>query len=82
MIRSIYASGPQRQFDAFAEQVGYVVNDQLAANLVTLGIFPALFGVPGTISMTISGITVSIPGGAAMGSIYTPGTVACAWNHF
>lgn len=65
----IFASGPQRQVEAFAENVGYVVKDQLATDLVMLGIFLALGGVLGTISVTVSGINMSILGGAAMGSM-------------
>ncbi|MGE5322964.1 MAG: hypothetical protein ACM3SW_08885 [Actinomycetota bacterium] len=65
----IFASGPQRQLDAFAGQVGYVVKDQLATNLVTLGIFLAIGGVLGTISVTVSGITMSILGGSAIGAM-------------
>jgi len=65
----IYASGPQRQLDAFAERVGYVVKDQLATNLATFGIFLALFGALGTISVEIFGIDMSILGGSAIGAM-------------
>jgi len=73
----IFASGPQRQLDAFAGRVGYVVKDQLATDLVSLGIFLAVFGVLGTISVTVFGITMSILGGAAIGAML--GGAALGW---
>jgi len=65
----IFANGPQRQLDAFAERVGYVVKDQLATDLVTFGIFLAVFGALGTISVEIAGIEMSILGGSAIGAM-------------
>lgn len=65
----IFASGPQRQMDAFAQRVGYVVKDQLTTDLVTLGAFLAVGGALGTISVTVFGITMSILGGVAIGSM-------------
>ncbi|AOS97585.1 Aspartate/alanine antiporter [Microbulbifer aggregans] len=73
----LFASGPQRQLDAFAEQVGYVVEDQLKTDLINLGIFLALFGALGTITVTIAGVKLAVLGGAAMGAML--GGVILGW---
>jgi putative transport protein len=65
----IFVSGPTRQVERFGETVGYVVTDQLATDLVTLGLFLAVFGALGTISVNVFGITLSILGGAPIGAM-------------
>ena len=65
----IFASGPQRQLNSFAEVVGYVVKDQHGTNLVNLGIFLAIFGALGTITVSVYGVTFSILGGPAIGAM-------------
>lgn len=73
----LFASGPQRQVEAFAQQAGYEVKDQLKLDLVNLGLFAALFGVLGTITVTIGGVKLALLGGAAMGSLV--GGVVLGW---
>ena len=65
----IFVSGPTRQVQAFAEKVGYVVTDQMQTDLVTLGIFLAIFGALGTITVNVFGVTISVLGGSAIGAM-------------
>jgi putative transport protein len=65
----IFVSGPARQVEQFADVVGYQVTDQLATDLVTLGLFLAAFGALGTISVNVFGITLSILGGVPIGAM-------------
>jgi putative transport protein len=64
-----FVSGPTRQVELFEQTVGYVVTDQLATDLVNLGIFLAVFGALGTITVTVMGITLSVLGGASIGAM-------------
>jgi putative transport protein len=65
----IFVSGPTRQVERFGEVVGYVVTDQQATDLVTLGLFLAVFGALGTISVNVAGIKLSILGGVPIGAM-------------
>ena len=64
----VFVSGPTRQVKRFAEVVGYLVTDQLVTDLVSLGLFLAVFGALGTISLDVMGITLSILGGVPIGA--------------
>lgn len=65
----LFVSGPKRQVDGFVEYAGYAVIDQLDTDLVNLGIFLAVFGALGTISVTVFGITLTVLGGAGIGAL-------------
>ena len=65
----VFVSGPTRQVKRFAEVVGYLVTDQLVTDLVSLGLFLAVFGALGTISVDVMGITLSILGGVPIGAL-------------
>ena len=65
----LFVSGPKRQVESFTEHVGYAVKNQLDTDLVTLGIFLAVFGALGTISVTVYGITLAVLGGAGIGAL-------------
>jgi putative transport protein len=65
----MFVSGPTRQVHAFADKMGYVVTDQMATDLVTLGLFLAIFGALGTITVTVFGLTISVLGGSSIGAM-------------
>jgi putative transport protein len=65
----MFVSGPTRQVQALADKAGYVVTDQMATDLVTLGIFLAVFGALGTITVNIFGLTISVLGGSSVGAM-------------
>jgi putative transport protein len=65
----LFVSGPTRQVEAFEKIVGYVVTDQLETDLVNVGIFLAVFGALGTITVTAFGISLSLLGGASIGAM-------------
>ena len=65
----LFVSGPSRQVETFVEYAGYAVKNQLDTDLVNLGIFLAVFGALGTISVTVFGITLAVLGGAGIGAL-------------
>jgi putative transport protein len=75
----IFVSGPARQVEQLGQTVGYVVTNQLMTDLVTMGLFLAVFGALGTISVTVFGITLSILGGVPIGAML--GGAVLGWLH-
>jgi len=65
----LFVSGPKRQVENFVGYAGYEVINQLDTDLVNLGIFLAVFGALGTISVTVYGITLAVLGGAGIGAL-------------
>lgn len=65
----IFVSGPQSHVAKLSKVLGYKVSDQLSTDFVSFGLFLAVFGVLGTISVTVAGINLAILGGASMGAM-------------
>lgn len=65
----LFVTGPRRQVEGFVKIAGYAITDQLDTDLVNLGIFLAVFGALGTITVTVFGISLTVLGGAGIGAL-------------
>ncbi|PRY20232.1 putative transport protein [Aliiruegeria haliotis] len=61
--------GTARAVDAFAQEVGYRVEDEMTTDLMMMSFFLAIFAALGTITVTVGGIDIPPLGGSAMGAM-------------
>ncbi|WP_299482216.1 TrkA C-terminal domain-containing protein [uncultured Roseibium sp.] len=66
----LFVSGSARRVEAFAQEAGYKVENQMTTDLMNMSFFLAAFAALGTITVTVAGVAIPPLGGSAMGAMF------------